>query len=43
MLTVTDADLEITNLGISGAGTPSAVAIRGPIMATQVRDESILG
>ncbi|MDV8071407.1 hypothetical protein R4P64_33385 [Rhodococcus sp. IEGM 1366] len=43
MLTATDADLEITNLGISNAGTPSAVAIWGPIMTTQVRDERILG
>lgn len=43
MLTATDADLEITTLGISSAGTPSAVAIWGPIMMTQVRDERSLG
>lgn len=43
MLTATDADLEITNLGISNAGTSTAVAIWGPIMTTQVRDERILG
>ncbi|MEU9830342.1 hypothetical protein AB0D67_02260 [Streptosporangium sp. NPDC048047] len=43
MLAATSADLEITNLGISESGTPSAVAIWGPTMTTQVRDERILG
>ncbi|MFF0307472.1 hypothetical protein ACFYSC_08585 [Streptosporangium sp. NPDC004379] len=43
MLAATSADLEITNLGISEPGTPSAVAIWGPTMTTQVRDERILG
>ncbi len=43
MLAATTADLEITNLGVSRPGTPSAVAIWGPTMTTQVRDERILG
>ncbi|MET7371094.1 phthiocerol/phthiodiolone dimycocerosyl transferase family protein [Micromonospora arida] len=43
MLAATTADLEITNLGTSEPGTSSAVAIWGPTMTTQVRDERILG
>ncbi|WBC16686.1 hypothetical protein O7600_07555 [Micromonospora sp. WMMA1998] len=43
MLAATAADLEITNLGTSEPDTSSAVAIWGPTMATQVRDERILG
>ncbi|WP_139128712.1 phthiocerol/phthiodiolone dimycocerosyl transferase family protein [Micromonospora humi] len=43
MLAATTADLEITNLGTSEPGPSSAVAIWGPTMTTQVRDERILG
>ncbi|MFI2713952.1 hypothetical protein ACH495_27905 [Micromonospora sp. NPDC018662] len=43
MLAATAADLEITNLGTSEPDTSSAVAIWGPTMTTQVRDERILG
>ncbi|SBT40756.1 Condensation domain [Micromonospora auratinigra] len=43
MLAATTADLEITNLGTSAPDTPAAVAIWGPTMSTQVRDERILG
>ncbi|MET8318889.1 hypothetical protein [Micromonospora sp. NPDC005189] len=43
MLAATTADLEITNLGVSEPDTPSAVAIWGPTMTTQVHDERILG
>ncbi|QLQ35350.1 phthiocerol/phthiodiolone dimycocerosyl transferase family protein [Micromonospora robiginosa] len=43
MLAATGADLEITNLGVTGPDTSSAVAIWGPTMTTQVRDERILG
>ncbi|PTA47577.1 hypothetical protein C8054_04150 [Micromonospora sp. RP3T] len=43
MLAATAADLEITNLGTSEPGGSSAVAIWGPTMTTQVRDERILG
>ncbi|MFF5173258.1 hypothetical protein ACFY3U_11535 [Micromonospora sp. NPDC000089] len=43
MLAATTADLEITNLGTSDPDTSSAVAIWGPTMSTQVRDERILG
>jgi hypothetical protein len=43
MLAATTADLEITNLGTSEPGTPSAVAIWGPTMTTQVQNERILG
>ncbi|MFI7217973.1 phthiocerol/phthiodiolone dimycocerosyl transferase family protein [Micromonospora maritima] len=43
MLAATAADLEITNLGTSEPDGSSAVAIWGPTMTTQVRDERILG
>jgi phthiocerol/phthiodiolone dimycocerosyl transferase-like enzyme len=43
MLAATTADLEITNLGTYEPDTPSAVAIWGPTMTTQVRNERILG
>ncbi|SCF25538.1 phthiocerol/phthiodiolone dimycocerosyl transferase family protein [Micromonospora mirobrigensis] len=43
MLAATGADLEITNLGTSEPDSSSAVAIWGPTMTTQVRDERILG
>ncbi|MEW2014600.1 hypothetical protein [Rhodococcus sp. NPDC076796] len=45
MLAATNADIEITNLGVSsGIGTDaSAQAIWGPVMSTQVENELILG
>jgi hypothetical protein len=43
MLAATSADLEITNLGVSGEDTSTAAAIWGPTMTTQVDDERILG
>lgn len=45
MLAATSADIEITNLGISDAGSKDMLAhsLWGPVMSTQVDGEQILG
>lgn len=43
MLAATDADIEITNLGVFAPRSDGAKAVWGPIMTTQVQGERVLG
>ncbi|MBT2486429.1 MULTISPECIES: peptide synthetase [unclassified Microbacterium] len=43
MLAATDADIEITNLGIFAPRSDAAEAVWGPMMTTQVQGECVLG